>query len=162
MREHRSLDQDMSHVRNMINHAKKMDYKIKHLVLATMSLGKDDLSRAKLISEPDEEIIYSESLSELCAQISSCSLLATIKFHGMVVATMYGIPSIAMSVTPKNRNFLKMLERQEMLCSYTNEDLYKRLSYFPAAIPNKTRSWLYRESIKGYDVLIKNIQLYVG
>lgn len=162
MREHRSLDQDMSHVRKLIDEAKKMDYKIKHIVLSNMSLGKGDLERAKLIAQPDEEIFYSDSLDDMCIAISSCSMLASIKFHGVVVATMYGIPSIAMSVTPKNRNFLRMVERTEMLCSYTNENLYKHLSYFPTVIPNRTRSWLYRESKKGYERLLLEIRNSLG
>lgn len=158
MREHRSLDQDMRPVRALIEHAKSMDYKIKHIVLANKSLGAADLGRAELIREEGEELFVSEDLNELCAQISSCSALATIKFHGMVVATMYGVPSIALSVTPKNRNFLKMIERPEMLESYTNPEVYKRLSYYPSRISGRVRYWLSRESKRGYEHLKKAIK----
>lgn len=153
MREHRSLDPDMSHVRKLIDEAKNMGYKIKHLVLATKTLGEGDLKRAQLVAEEDEEIIHSNSLAELCAAISSVSALATIKFHGLVVATMYGVPAIAMSVTPKNRNFLRMIERQEMLVSYTDSNLHKHLSNYPARIHQRVRGGLYREAREGYRVL---------
>lgn len=150
MREHRSLDPDMSNVRELIDRAKEMDYKVRHLVLATKELGEADFGRAQLIAEPDEEIVRTEDLMALVQEISRCSTLATIKFHGMVVATMYGIPSIAMSVTPKNRNFLRMIERPEMLASYTSDGLASRLSTHPARISKRVRYYLSRESKNGY------------
>ncbi|MGJ6980117.1 polysaccharide pyruvyl transferase family protein [Aestuariimicrobium soli] len=156
MREHRSLNQDMAPVRRLIDEAKDMGYRVRHLVLSNMSLGASDLTRAQLIAAgTDEEIFHSEDLDELCQQISSCSALATIKFHGLIVATMYGVPSIAMSVTPKNRNFLRMIERTEMLCSYTDPNVYQRLSHYPARIPQKVRGDLYRRSRAGYEHLRK-------
>ncbi|WP_187646907.1 polysaccharide pyruvyl transferase family protein [Nitrosophilus labii] len=158
MRNHRSLQRDFTHVRKLIDEAKKMGYKIKHIVLSNKILGKGDYELAKELALIDEEIFYSESLTEMCEEISSCSLLASIKFHGMVVATMYGIPTIAMSVTPKNRNFLRMIERPEMLVSYTNENLYKRLSYYPTNIHSIVRGMLYRRSKEGYMYLKNTLQ----
>ncbi|GEK79692.1 polysaccharide pyruvyl transferase family protein [Agrococcus baldri] len=161
MREHRSLNQDMSSVRTMIDTAKGMGYKIRHLVLANMELGKGDLERARLIAEPDEEVFYSDDLDEMCQQISACSMLATIKFHGLVVATMYGVPSVAMSVTPKNRNFLRMIERQEMLCSYTNEKVFERISHYPARIHQRVRADLYYRARQGYERLASEMAAHV-
>lgn len=162
MREHRSLSQDMGPLREMIDEAKRLGYKVRHLVLANGVLGQADLKRAQLIAESDEEVVHSEDLDELCRQIGACSLLATIKFHGMVVATMYGVPSIAMSVTPKNRNFLRMIERPEMLASYTEPSLFKRLSYFPARIPQVVRGSLFRQAKAGYACLSESIERYVS
>jgi polysaccharide pyruvyl transferase WcaK-like protein len=161
MRNHRSLEKDFRNIRKLINDAKKNDYKIKHIVLANKDLGKGDYEIAKEISEEGEEIFYSESLEEMCQEISKCSLLASIKFHGMVVASMYGIPTIAMSVTPKNRNFLKMLEREEMLVSYTDTNLFKRLSYYPANIHTIVRGNLFRRSKQGYLLLKEMLQEHV-
>jgi len=153
MREHRSLDPNMQPVKELIKSARGMGYKIKHLVLANMELGKEDLKRAKIIADEGDEIFYSDSLDEMCQAISSCSILASIKFHGMIVATMYGIPSIAMSVTPKNLNFLRMIERSEMAASYTDTNLKDRLSYYPAPIHQLVRGNLYRRSTEGYKIL---------
>lgn len=162
MREHRSLSEDMEPLRRMINEAKQLNYKIRHLVLANGVLGQADLKRAQLIAEPDEEVVHSENLEELCSQVGACSLLATIKFHGMVVATMYGVPSIAMSVTPKNRNFLRMIERPEMLASYTEPSLYQRLSHFPARIPQVVRGSLFRQAKAGYAHLAEAIDRHAS
>lgn len=119
VRSHRSMVDDLSNVRLIIDEAKKMGYVVKHLVLGVNITGDSDKEVAEAISQPGEEIIYSGSLEELCVAISGCDLLATIKFHGVVVATMYGVPSIAMSVIPNNRNFLRQVGRPEMLGGYT-------------------------------------------
>ncbi|MBO9453338.1 polysaccharide pyruvyl transferase family protein [Tropicibacter sp. R16_0] len=153
MREHRSLDPNMQPLQDLISKARDMGYKIKHLVLANMELGEGDLERAKIIAQDGDEIFYSDSLDEMCQAISSCSMLASIKFHGMIVATMYGIPSIAMSVTPKNLNFLRMIERSEMAASYTNPNLKDHLPYYPSRIHQLVRGNLYRRATEGYRVL---------
>lgn len=158
MRSHRSMGEDLSALREMINKSKEMGFRVKHLVLATSQLGKSDLAMAQSIALEDEEIFASESLETLCQAISSCSLLASIKFHGLVVASMYGVPTVAMSVTPKNRNFLRMIERQEMLCGYTDKELWKKLSYFPAAISNPVRRMLRTRSVNGYNLLLDKLQ----
>lgn len=150
MRAHRSLSDDFSSLRAMIDRAKQLDYHVHHIVLGTGRLGAADLAVARQIARPDEEVVYSDDLKVLCREISKCSLLATIKFHGLVVASMYGIPSIAMSSTPKNRNFLRMIERPEMLASYTDAGLEDRICRYPARIPHATRYSLYRRSVQGY------------
>lgn len=158
MREHRSLSLNFEHLRRMIDTARKMDYEIRHLVLATKELGEADARRAVSLADEGEEVVRSEDLMQLCREISYCDALATIKFHGAVVATMYGIPAITMSSTPKNRNFMTMIERRDLLSSYTDPNLYKHLSHYPARINNKVRSWLYRQSNAGYSKLMDAIE----
>lgn len=162
MRHHRSLADDLSAVRTMIDEGKRLGFKIRHLVLGNMRLGKGDYELAKQIAEEDEEIFYSESLEEMCQEIGACTLLASIKFHGCVVATMYGVPSIAMSVTPKNRNFMKMIQRPEMVASYTDPNLYKRLSYYPARVHQMVRGNLFRRSTEGYKLLKASLEENIG
>lgn len=154
MRSHRSMSDDLSQVRKLIDHAKTLDYTVRHLVLGTESTGEADAQVAKLLAADDEEVVVASGLDDLCVQIASCSMLATIKFHGVVVAAMYGIPSIAMSVTPKNRNFLRLIGRPEMLGGYTQLDIWKKLSYYPAPIHSLVRGKLFRDSKRGYEVLL--------
>ncbi len=153
LREHRSLGSDLSAVRVMADRAKEMDYVVRHLVLANKGLRQGDLERAKQIAEVDEEVVTSEDLRVLCAEISKCTLLASIKFHGVLIAAMYGVPAIAMSVTPKNKSFLRMIERSEMLASYRDPGVADRVSRYPARIPSAVRSRLYRGAMSGYELL---------
>ncbi|MBP3221673.1 MAG: polysaccharide pyruvyl transferase family protein [Neisseriaceae bacterium] len=162
MREHRSLAEDMGALRKLIDTAKQMDYKIRHIVLANKFLGIGDFERAKRIALPDEPVFHYENLDDMIVAISGCDILATIKFHGMVVATRYKIPSIAMSTTPKNRNFLRMLERTEMLCGYGDENLYKHLPYYPASIHSQVVYRLVKQSQAGYIRLLSAMKSILG
>ncbi|MBO9453337.1 polysaccharide pyruvyl transferase family protein [Tropicibacter sp. R16_0] len=153
MREHRSLKPDMAPVKDLIATAKGMGYRVKHLVLANKSLGKGDLKRARMIAEEGDEIFYSDSLEDMCQAISSCSILATIKLHGMIVATMYGVPSIAMTDSPKNRNFLRLIDREEMQADYSDPGLKTHLAHHPARIHHLIRNSLHRRAVAGYDVV---------
>jgi len=162
MRSHRSMASDLSHVRDLIDYAKSLDYAVKHLVLGTESVGDADFELAQKLARQDEEIVHAGSLDELCVAISGCSVLATIKFHGMVVATMYGIPAVAMSVTPKNRNFLRQIERDELLGGYTQPNIWRKISYHPARIHSLVRSKLLQDAQRGYAVLMEELQRCLG
>lgn len=157
MREHRSRSDDLSHLESAISRAREIGYRIRHIALATDSLGEGDLALAKDLAQPGDEVVHSESLDELCVELSKVELLATIKFHGLVVGTMYGVPSIAMSVTPKNRNFLRMIERPEMLVSYTNEGLADRVVKYPSRIHQRVRASLYYRALDGYKLLRREL-----
>ncbi|HEY1707270.1 MAG TPA: polysaccharide pyruvyl transferase family protein [Rhizomicrobium sp.] len=149
----RNSQDDFSHVRSLCERAKSLEFKIKHIVLGTLATGAADLEVAKSFAEDGEEIIHSESLEELCRAISSCKMLASMKFHGTVVAAMYGVPSLVMSPTDKSRHFMKILERQELLCSFAKPNLADRMPRFPAAIPSHSRSYLKKAAQKGYEKL---------
>jgi len=68
----------------------------------------------------DLPILESESLDELSAYIGGLDLLLSNKYHGTVVASMYGVPSIVLSSTAKSRNLYRRLDRLPLLSS--NED----------------------------------------
>ncbi len=153
LRSHRSLNSELDPVKKLLAGARDMGYRVKHLVLGNMEIGQRDLEVAKTLADPSDEIFFTESLDEMCSEISTCAMLATIKFHGMVVATMYGVPAIALSVTPKNANFLRMLERPEMLVSYTDERSVDRVVRYPGRIHSSIRYRLRRDARAGYQKL---------
>lgn len=59
--------------------------------------------------------------------IGQCSAFVSMKFHGTVVASMYGIPSIILSATDKNLNFSRLLERPDLVSSFKDKYLHKNL-----------------------------------
>jgi hypothetical protein len=84
-------------------------------------------------------------------------MIASMKFHGTVVAAMYGVPSIVLSATDKNRHFMRMLERPELLSSLSASDLPERVPKFPASIPSHTRGYLKTASVAAYAKLREQI-----
>lgn len=144
---------DFSQVRALCTRAKALGYNIRHIVLGTGITGEADFQVASELAVDGEEIIYDDRLDVLCKAIGSCQMLASMKFHGTVVASMYGVPSIVLSATDKSRNFMRIVQREELLSSFSAEDLPERLPHYPARIPSHTRSYLRRSASQAYDKL---------
>lgn len=152
VRDLQSMTQSMDPVLEMLDRARSMGYAIKHLVLATGQSARTDAQRAEFIREkyPDEEIIISDDLDVLCRQISTCSVLFTTKFHGLVVATMYGIQAIALSETLKNTNFLRMIGREEWQHPWSEPGLAELVPDTPERVPEDILDSLRKQSEAGY------------
>ena len=73
-------------------------------------------------------------------------MLASHKFHGTVVAVSYGIPSISMSTTDKNRNLLRRLGRPDLLCAFDDPSLPDRLENPPKPIDLTVRDEMARQA----------------
>ncbi len=159
LRSRRGGEDDFTEVRRLCDSAKKMGYTIKHIVLANQSTGKKDYNVIKKFAANDEEILYSESLDEMCMAIGQCSAFVSMKFHGTVVASMYGIPSIILSATDKNLNFSRLLERPDLVSSFKDKYLHKKLAYEPVRIHSQVRNMLRDNARRGYDVIRHSIQM---
>ena len=134
-RDRKGTPDDLTQVKRLAEKAKSEGFKIKHIILGSGDVGKRDIERADDFDVEGKELVYSESLDELCQEISSCQMLASMKFHGTVVALNYGIPSIVLSATDKNRNLMRMIERRELLSSLNDETLPERVHSFVPVIP---------------------------
>lgn len=134
-RDRKGTPDDLTQVKRLAEKAKSEGYKIKHIILGSGDVGKRDFERADDFDVEDKVLVYSESLDELCQEISSCKMLASMKFHGTVVALNYGIPSIVLSATDKNRNLMRMIERKELLSSLNDQTLANRVHPFVPVIP---------------------------
>lgn len=139
-----------------------LGYQVDHLVLGTGDVGRQDEEAASALAFPTRTMVRSEDLSELCAAIGRCTALASMKFHGSVVAAMYGVPSIVLSATDKSKNFMTMIERPDLLSGLTDPQLPSRLSPYMARIPRQTRQWLRERSAAGMAGLVDQIGAVVG
>ena len=72
--------------------------------------------------------------------------LVTSPAHGTVVATSYGIPSISMSTTDKNRNLMRRLGRPDLVCAFDDPRLADRLTNPPAPIDLAVRDAMARQA----------------
>lgn len=129
-------------VERLCEKAACLDYRIVHLVLGIGDVGRQDEEAASLLRLPGKTLVRSEDLHELCAAIGRCTAMASMKFHGSVVAAMYGTPSIVLSATDKNRNFMKMIDRPELLSGLADPHLPERFSPYTPSIPSHSRDWL--------------------
>lgn len=123
-----------------------LDYRIHHLVLGTGRVGAADEEVHGELRIPGKKLVRSDDLDELCTAIGACTAMASMKFHGTVVAAMYGVPSIVLSATDKNRNFMAMIDRPELLSGLEDANLPDRFSPYLAAIPGHSRTWLHESA----------------
>jgi polysaccharide pyruvyl transferase WcaK-like protein len=149
----RGKSDELANVEALCRKAMALGYRIRHLVLATGELGERDAARADELVLPGKETIRSESVSDLCRAIGECTALASMKFHGTVVATAYGVPSIVLSPTDKSRNLMRMIDRPELLSSIDAEDLDERLPKHLPVIPQTTRRFLRRRAVATMNAL---------
>jgi polysaccharide pyruvyl transferase WcaK-like protein len=154
----RGGEDDYSQLQVLCEKAASLGFKIRHLVLATGVTGERDLMAADQFNFPGKQIVSSESVWDLCQAIGECSVLASMKFHGSVVAAMYGVPSIVLSPTDKSRNFMRQLERLDLLSNLNDPNLSDHFGPYMAPIPVATREMLTIRAKQAMDDLKYGIQ----
>lgn len=117
---------DYTKIEELARHATAQGWRIRHIILGTMEVGRRDVENANDLDVPGKELVYSEDLDDLSRAIGECSALASMKFHGTVVATMYGVPSIVMIATNKNVNFMRRIGLENNLSSFTDPKLIEK------------------------------------
>lgn len=125
---------DYTAVRALAARGLELGYRLRTIVLSTGQVRVRDEAALDELGLADVERIASDDLGVLSRAIGECTMLASHKFHGTVVATSYGIPAISMSTTDKNRNLLRRLGRPDLLCSFDDPNLPDRLANPPAPI----------------------------
>jgi polysaccharide pyruvyl transferase WcaK-like protein len=106
---------DVSHVAALCRRAQERGYRVRQIILATGAVRAADRSVAGRLGVPDAELVESDDLSVLTNAIAECRLLATMKFHGAVVAWMSGVPAIALRTSDKNRNFFRRIGKPHLV-----------------------------------------------
>jgi len=102
-------------------------WRIRHIILGSDEVGRRDLLDAVDVTGM-KETVYSEKLDDLSTAIGECTALISMKFHGSVAATMYGVPSTVLIPTNKNRNFMRRIGRDELLSQFDDETLCARFA----------------------------------
>lgn len=133
---------DWSHINRLCDKALKLKFKIRHIILGTGLVGKEDHEAGLDWGFSEKEYIYSENHWDLTRAIGECTVLASMKFHGCLVASMYGIPSIVLIPTDKFKNFYKLLERPELVSHYNDPGLAERFNYHMASVHTLIRQQL--------------------
>jgi len=125
---------DYSELEKLARHVQGNGWKVKHIILGTGVVGERDVKDAETLPIEGKELIYSQDLDVLNRAIGSLTALASMKFHGSVVATMYGVPSVVLIPTSKNRSFMRRIGRDDLLAKYDAPDLIDRFQPAPAPI----------------------------
>jgi len=132
----RTSPDDLTAVRRLGTRAAELGYRVRRIVLATGTTRLRDLEATAELGLDSTELVESNDLATLTRAIGECTVLASMKFHGVVVATMYGIPGIVLMPTSKNRYFMRRIDRPDLISVYSAPDLSDRLEERLAPIPD--------------------------
>ena len=118
---------DYSALTTMVEQARRRGYAVKVLVLSNGRTGQADLKATDRLPFAPFEVIHSESMDELTSALGGLDVLASMKFHGSLVASMYGVPSIVLSPTTKSKNLYQSLGRTELLSHLNDVNMSDKL-----------------------------------
>lgn len=138
---------DYATVRAMAERGRRLGYRLRSIVLATGDVRRNDEAALARLNLPVDETVAADDLAALSRAIGECTMLASQKFHGTVVAAAYGVPSISLGTTDKNRNLLRRLGRPELLCAFNDPRLPDLIVADPVPIDRAIIAELRRESV---------------
>ncbi len=136
-------------VRELCDKARSLGYEIKNIILGTGADRQADIAGLAEFPYENMRTVESEDLWELTREIGACDVIASMKFHGCVVSTLYGVPAIGMITTDKFRNLFRYIERPDLIAHHTHANLPDRLAPFMARIPKLTRRYLREDAMRG-------------
>ena len=131
----------------MAERGRALGYRLRSIVLATDEVREKDEAALARLDLPVDEVVASDDLAALSRAIGECTMLASHKFHGTVVATAYGVPAISMSTTDKNRNLLRRIGRPELLCAFNDPRLPELVVADPAPVDPAIVAEMRREAV---------------
>jgi polysaccharide pyruvyl transferase WcaK-like protein len=137
----------LHHVRALCHRAVERGYRIRRIVLSRGATKAIDLAAIEGLGFEDTELVASEDLAVVSRALGECSLVASMKFHGVVVATMYGVPAIALGATTKHRNLMAALGRPDLRVPFTDPSLPDVLDGDLTPVDISTRERMRAEAI---------------
>lgn len=123
-----TAEDDYTPLASLVDEARNQGYAVKALVLGGRRTGEADAKAVERLPFAVDEVIRSEDMTELSAALGGLDVLASMKFHGSLVASMYGVPAIVLSPTTKSKNLFKALGRTELLSSLGDAEMAQKLA----------------------------------
>ena len=139
---------DLSHVRALCERAAAQGYRIRRIVLATDGVRAADLAATARLGLDDTELVATDDLAAISRAVGECRVFATMKFHGVVAAAMYGVTPIALKRSTKTENLLRELGREELLASFDDPALPGLAERELAPIAHEARDRLRLDAVR--------------
>lgn len=147
---HQGTDLNKASVKLILEQVRSRGYHPRILMLATDKTLSDDFQPIAKLDLGDVDIIVRSSIDALTDELLACDRVASMKFHGCVVAMAHNVPCLALSQANKFKNFYTELDRLQWLSSLGDEQLAGKLDdlldapnyAFPQAIREEARSGL--------------------
>lgn len=134
---------DKEGVRMILDKVRAHGYHPRILMLATDKTLTEDFKSVSELDLGDADIIVRSDLVSLTDELLACDRVASMKFHGCVVAMSHNIPCLALSSANKFKNFYSEIEMMHWVSSLADAQLPEKLDQFLAqpgyAFPTQIR-----------------------
>lgn len=157
LRHQRSGTTNLEYVERAAASAQDAGFDVVRIVLATGNTAERDLAVAERMNITNSEIVCSDDLDVLSAAIGGLHALVTMKFHGTVVATAYGVPSVVLSATSKSRFLYRRLDRLPLLSSMTDGSIFQKIGLAEIRVPDMVRRELCADADAGVRELVNMV-----
>lgn len=114
---------DLSQVRLLCERAAASGYRVRRIVLATRGVRASDVEATARLGLDDTELVSTDDLDAISRAIGECRVFASMKFHGVIVAAMYGVTPISIKSSTKTSSFLTDVGRPELLSTFDDPAL---------------------------------------
>lgn len=149
---HQGNGVDNAKVRLILDAVRARGYQARLLMLATDKTLADDFDTVcRLRDLGDVDIVVRSDLEAITNELLSCDRVASMKFHGCVVALSHNVPCLALSAANKFKNFYADLGKPEWVSSLADAQLAEKLEAFldaprfafPASVRAEAREGLH-------------------
>jgi polysaccharide pyruvyl transferase WcaK-like protein len=156
-------DNDYAGLAGLVEAARDRGYAISVLELGNgRQRHRDAPAMAQLPFTPDS-VVSGRTPDEISAAIGALSAFATMKFHGLLVALRYGVPSLALSPNTKNSTLLDSIDRADLIGDLkAGLDLAPRLDALEAPLDTGAIRSLEREGTAGLDAVVRQMRLQLN
>lgn len=124
---HQGTDLNKQSVKAILDQVRARGYHPRVLMLATGKTLSDDFNPLLKLDLGDADVIVRSNLDALTDELLSCDRVASMKFHGCVVAMSHNVPCLALSQANKFKNFYAELDRSNWLSSLGDAQLQQKL-----------------------------------
>lgn len=112
---------------NILETAKRYGYHRKVLMLGTGSTLRDDMGSLAKLDLGDVDVVIRSTEEALTSELLKCSRIASMKFHGCVVALTNNVPCLSLSAANKFKNFYSEIDRGEWVSTLIDTELVGKL-----------------------------------
>lgn len=125
---YQGTDLDKPSVTLILDTVRARGYHPRVLMLSTGKTLSDDFIPLQKLDLGDADVIVRSDLASLTDELLGCDRVASMKFHGCVVAMSHNVPCLALSQANKFKNFYAQLDRLDWLSSLKDPQLQSKLN----------------------------------
>ncbi|MCY1159533.1 MAG: hypothetical protein MOP51_2558 [Citricoccus sp.] len=156
-------DHDFGQLDRLVTVARRHGYGISVIELGSGRQRRRDARAIRRLPFIPDEVVSSADVNVLSAAIGGLDAFASMKFHGLVVALMYGVPALALTPNAKNVGLLASIDRPDLIGDLEGElDLSLRFRRLQEPVDRERVSGLVDESSKALETLIRQMLIQLA